>query len=70
MDKYDGYRQQAADAQKQADAAKTEDDRAAWLRIAQGWLGLLSRRRLTASEVFESESKARGTRQEDSEASH
>ena len=70
MDKYDGYRQHAADAQKQADAAKSEDDRAAWLRIAQGWLGLLSRRRLTASEVFDAESKGRGTGQEDSKSSH
>jgi hypothetical protein len=40
----DEYRKQAADAEKQASLAHGEVDRAAWLRIAQGFLGLLRKR--------------------------
>ena len=38
------YRRQAAEAESEAASAKNELDRAAWLRIAQGWLGLLRKR--------------------------
>jgi hypothetical protein len=38
------YRRQAADAESQARLAKNEIDRAAWLRVAEGWLGLLRKR--------------------------
>jgi hypothetical protein len=39
--KDDEFRRNAADAQAWADKAKTEDERAEWLRIAQGWLGMI-----------------------------
>jgi hypothetical protein len=38
------FRQQATNAENQARAAKNEIDRAAWMRIAQGWLSLLRKR--------------------------
>jgi hypothetical protein len=44
MSSNDEYRKQAADAEKQASLAHGEVDRAAWLRIAQGFLGLLRKR--------------------------
>jgi hypothetical protein len=40
----DEYRQQAAEAERQARLAKNELDRTAWLRIAEGWKGLLRKR--------------------------
>jgi hypothetical protein len=44
MSSDDEYRKQPADAEKQASLAHGEVDRAAWLRIAQGFLGLLRKR--------------------------
>jgi hypothetical protein len=38
------YRRQAADAENQARLARSEIDRAAWLRVAEGWKGLLRKR--------------------------
>jgi hypothetical protein len=38
------YRRQAAEAEEQAKLAKFDTDREAWLRIAEGWLGLLRKR--------------------------
>jgi hypothetical protein len=42
MSKEDEYRRNAAEAERQAQRAGREEDRAAWLRLAQGWRGLLS----------------------------
>jgi hypothetical protein len=70
MSKHDEYRRNADEAQRQADRAKNEDDRAAWLRLVQGWLALLPKRRSTATEIFDAETKARGTHQDDSKSSH
>ncbi len=44
MNRYDEYRRQAAEAEKQARFAKSELERDEWLRIAQGWRGLLRKR--------------------------
>jgi hypothetical protein len=44
MSSDDEYRKQAAEAEKQASLAHGEVDRAAWLRIAPGFLGLLRKR--------------------------
>jgi hypothetical protein len=44
MDRDDEYRAKAEEAQKQANLAHNEVDRAAWLRIVQGWLGLIRKR--------------------------
>ena len=38
----DHYRRQAVDARYRAERARTDIDRAAWLRLAQGWLNLLT----------------------------
>jgi hypothetical protein len=44
MNSDDEYRKLAAEAQEQARAAKNDLDRESWLRVAQGWLGLLRKR--------------------------
>ena len=38
------YRTKAAGAQREADRALSEVERAAWLRMVQGWLGLVKKR--------------------------
>jgi hypothetical protein len=70
MNKDDEYRRNAAEAQEWADKAKTDSDRAAWLRVVQGWLGLLRKRPQSEEESFDDTIRARGTRQDDSERSH
>ena len=40
----DEYRRMAEEAERQARAAKNELDRESWLKIAQGWRGLLRKR--------------------------
>ena len=42
MKKEDEYLRRANEAQQWADQAKSDKAKAAWLRIAQNWLGLLS----------------------------
>ena len=44
MDRESEYRAKAEAAQREADRAPDEVQRAAWLRIGQGWLGLLRKR--------------------------
>ena len=41
MKKEDEYLRRANEAQKWADQAKSDKAKAAWLRIAQNWLGLV-----------------------------
>ena len=41
MKKEDEYLRRANEAQQWADQAKSDKAKAAWLRIAQNWLGLL-----------------------------
>ena len=41
MKKEDEYLRRADEAQKWADQAKSDKAKAAWLRIAQNWLGLV-----------------------------
>jgi hypothetical protein len=50
MSKDEEYRRQAADAEKQARLAKSGFDRESWLRIAQGWMSLLRKRRTSNEE--------------------
>jgi len=64
------YRRHAAEAQSWADKAKSDADRAAWLRLAQGWLRLIKNRPPTEEETFEQRSVAEGTGQERSNKSH
>jgi hypothetical protein len=63
------YRRNAAEAQSCADKARTDTDRAAWLRVAQGWLSLLRKRPQSAAEKFEAAAENIGTRQSISERS-
>jgi hypothetical protein len=75
MDNDDEYRRNAAEAQRWADRAKSDLDRASWLRVAQGWLSLIRSRpqsaeEKTEEEAFDAKVKARGTGQESSEGSH
>ena len=44
MSTEDEYHRNAAEAQRQADRAHNDRDRAAWLRLVQGWLSLLPQR--------------------------
>jgi hypothetical protein len=44
MNRDDEYREQAAEAERQARLAMNEIDRAAWQKVAQGWLSLLRKR--------------------------
>jgi hypothetical protein len=58
------YRQQAEDAQKQADRAISDGDRANWLRIAQSWMALIKGHTQTAQEAFDDATEAKGTHQD------
>jgi hypothetical protein len=64
------YRRQAEGAEKEARSAKNDLDRAAWLRVAQGWLSLLHKRPQSTEEAFDAQSKAKGTGQDDSKSSN
>jgi hypothetical protein len=72
MDKYDEYRKRAHEAHMMADQSTKEHDKAAWLRVAQGWMELLLKptQSESAEQRFDAHSKARGTGQEDSKESH
>ena len=63
-------RRQAAKAEKQARLATNDIDRAAWLRVATGWLSLLVKRSQGGEEAFNANARVRGTGQDDSESSH
>jgi hypothetical protein len=49
----DEYRRRAAEAQRQADRAIGEVDRASWLRIVQGWMSMVRSRPQTVQETFD-----------------
>jgi hypothetical protein len=66
----DEYRRQAAEAEKQSKLARNDHDRAAWLRLAQGWLGLVRKRPQSAEEAFDQAVRTKGTGQKQSDASN
>ena len=70
MEDDDRYRAKAEEAQKWADRAVSRDDKAKWLRLAEGWLSLIRKRPNTLAEDFRSEVQRRGTKQDDSTESH
>jgi hypothetical protein len=41
MSKFEEYRRNAEEAQRQADQANSNEIRAAWVQLVQGWLALL-----------------------------
>ena len=70
MDPDDEYRKQAAYAQEMADRQIGLLDKVAWLRVAQGWVGLIRKAKSTPTEELEQQAKAEGTGQDDSTDSH
>jgi hypothetical protein len=66
----DLYRRQVEEADREARLAKSELDRAAWLRVAQGWRSLLRRRPQSEEEAFDAQTKAKGKGQDDSQSSN
>ncbi len=70
MTQDDQYRRYASEAQYLADQTKNAADKAAWLRIAQSWLGLLRKPAETPEQRFDANAKAVGTGQPDSDLSH
>lgn len=64
----DEYRQRAAEAQRKADRAKNELDREAWLKVAQGWLSLLTMPSKTLVDLFNEELADKGTGQDENES--
>jgi hypothetical protein len=70
MNSDEEYRRQAAEAERQAQSAKSELDRAAWLRVGQGWLSLLRKRPQSEEEAFDAQTKAKGTGEDDSQSSN
>jgi len=71
MSKDDEYQRNAAEALKWADEAKSDYQRAAWLRVAQKWLSLsCSGRTPTALERFDDQVAQQSTGQENSKERH
>ena len=52
------YRRNAEEAQRQADRTNSEEIRAAWLQLVQGWLALLPKRDLSREQAFDVQVKA------------
>ena len=65
----DEHRRNAAEAEQTARRARTDDERANWLRLAEGWLGLLRKCPETDEEAFDIKTP-RKTGQDDSESFH
>ena len=70
MSTQDEYGRNAAEAQRQADRAISEIDRASWLRVAQGWSSLLKKPPQTLEEFFDQTLADKGTGQDDTKSSH
>ena len=66
----DKCRCNAAEAQQRARRARTDDERDAWLQLAEGWLGLLRKRPQTEEEAFDIKAAAQRTGQLDSKSLH
>jgi hypothetical protein len=49
-DKQEHYRAKAQEALKSADRATTDSDKAAWLQLADGWMSLLPKQPIVATE--------------------
>jgi hypothetical protein len=63
-DRDDFYRRQAHDAQVHAQRAASAEDRASWLRLAQSWLALVTRKPASNdAEAFDDAVQQTGTHQ-------
>jgi hypothetical protein len=70
MDRDDEYRLNAAKARQSALLARTDDERANWLRLAEGWLGLLRKRPEIDEEALDIKTAAQKNGRDDSESWH
>ena len=70
MDREDEYRLNAARAQQSVLRARTDDERANWLRLAEGWLGLLRKCPKTDEEALDIKTAAQESGQDDSGLLH
>jgi hypothetical protein len=70
MGTQDEYRRNATEAQRQADRAVSDVDRASWLRVGQGWLSLLKKSSQTLEETFDEVLANKGTGQDDTKSSN
>jgi hypothetical protein len=61
MDRDDEYRRNAAKAQQSSRRARTDNERANWLRLAEGWLGLLRKCPETDKEALDIKTAAQKT---------
>jgi hypothetical protein len=66
----DEYRRNAEEAERQAQRAISDLDRAAWLRIAQGWVSMVRSRPQIPQESFDQEVSDEGTGQDESKSPH
>jgi len=65
------FQRNAQEAMDEADKAESREERSSWLRIAATWLGMLARHQTTPQEDrFDEEIQRRGTRQQESDATH
>ena len=65
----DDYLDTANECQRMASKANTECEKLSWLRLAEGWLRLLSWKP-RSDDAFNAEVEEKGTGQEKSTASH
>jgi hypothetical protein len=70
MNRENWYRRKAEEAQQIARRAGTDDECAAWLHLAEGWLGLLRKCPQTDEEAFYIKTAAKKNGQDDSEYLH
>jgi len=65
------YQRNAKQAQREANRSRTDQERASWLKIAEGWLSMLPRRTAnTAEERFADDARTLNTGQPGSDARH
>ena len=63
-DRHEYYRQQANDAQRQAQRSCSEEDKATWLRLAQCWMALIRYGHNRTAESFDESADRLGTHQD------
>ena len=74
MHRADEYRRNAEECQRMADNTSNGNDKRAWLRLAESWMRMVRKEasadRQQASDAFNAEHQARGTRQVNSRSAH
>jgi hypothetical protein len=69
MKRDDHYRQMADEAQRMANEASCARDRESWLRLACGWLSMITGEPRTDADRFEEAANIKGTGQDISDRS-